>query len=131
MSKKITTTTPPATYNKEQGWNRNTEFCMDVKTFLRSDAVTKVGKNYNGVLTRDEEDHFVFVETMANPSPAEKHNPRVFFGQYVTFTRNADGSYRPNFRPVRIENDFSVDAFALAVCDEIRQALTGLVDRED
>lgn len=121
-------TTPPAVYNKEQGWSRNTEFCMDVKTFLRSDAVTKIGKDYNGVLTRDQEDHFLFVETAPVPSPAERRNPRVFSGQFVTVTRNADGTYRPNFRPIRIDCDFTVDNFALAVCDELRTALRGLIE---
>ena len=30
---------------EQQGWNKNTELCMDVKTFLRSDARMQEGKN--------------------------------------------------------------------------------------
>ena len=41
-----------------EGWHRNTELCCDVKTFLRSDCITKIGKNYSGVLTHDAEGHF-------------------------------------------------------------------------
>ena len=55
MSKKITTTTPPTDYNKEQGWHTNTDLGCDVKTILRSDRKMKVGKEYQGVLRRDSE----------------------------------------------------------------------------
>lgn len=55
------------------GWNRNTDLCVDVKTILRTDRVTKLGKEYTGVLTRDGEDHYTFVET--RPSTAGKRNP--------------------------------------------------------
>ncbi len=48
MSKKITTTTPPTgKYNKEQGWDKNTELCVNMKTMLRSDVRMKVGKDYH------------------------------------------------------------------------------------
>ena len=38
---------------EKQGWKKNTELCMDVKTFLRSDARMKAGKCYQGVLKRN------------------------------------------------------------------------------
>ena len=42
--------------------NGNTDLCVDVKTLLRSDRRTRLGKNYTGVLTRDAEEHYTFVE---------------------------------------------------------------------
>ena len=42
--------------------NCNTDLCVDVKTLLRSDRRTRLGKNYTGVLTRDAEEHYTFVE---------------------------------------------------------------------
>ena len=39
---------------EQQGRNKNTELCMDVKTYLRSDSRMKDGKNYQGVLRRDD-----------------------------------------------------------------------------
>lgn len=139
MSKKITTTTPPTEeYNKEQGWHRNTELSVDVKTLLHSDRRMKAGKEYQGVLRRDSEaqveefhycdPHYTFVETRS--SAAGKRNPRVYEGRYVTVTRWDDGSLHPNLRPVRMDSGFSVDAYAIGVCNELRNALKGLVEEE-
>lgn len=58
--------------------NSNTDLCVDVKTILRTDRVTKLGKEYTGVLTRDGEDHYTFVET--RPSTAGKRNPHGMSG---------------------------------------------------
>ena len=42
----------------------NTDLCMDVKTILHSDSISKIGKDYQGVLTRDTDEHFTFIETI-------------------------------------------------------------------
>ena len=136
MSKKITTTTPPTAYiNKEQGWNKNTDLGCDVKTILRSDKRMKVGKDYQGVLRHDSEaivdefisrdSHYTFVETL---SWSTKRNPRLFNGKFISVTRRDDGSLRPNFKPMRVDKDFTVDGYALGVCNELRMALKGLVE---
>ena len=53
------------------GWHKNTELCVNVKTMLLSDVRMKVGKSYQGVLRRDVEcedyrydEQFTFVETL-------------------------------------------------------------------
>ena len=63
--------------NHEKVWNTNTHLCVDLKTYLRSDAIAKADKNYQGVLCREVEcdefnydEHFTFVETL--PQPAQK-----------------------------------------------------------
>ena len=124
----------PATENKEQVWNRNTEFCVDVKTLLLSDRIARTGKGYRGVLRRDapSEDngfdfgHFTFTET--RPTGSCKRNPHVFEGRYVTVTMKDDGTLRPNFRPLKVGKGFSVCAYAVGVCRELCQALKGLVE---
>lgn len=126
----------PATENKEQVWNRNTEFCVDVKTILHSDRFARTGKCYRGVLRRDapSEDngydfdysHFTFTET--RPTGGCKRNPHVFEGRYVTVTLKDDGTLRPNFRPLKVGKGFSVGAYAIGVCRELYQALKGLVE---
>ena len=110
----------------EQVWNRNTDLCMDVKTILRSDRVTMVGKSYPGVLTRDTDDHYTFTETVQ--ACVEKRNPQVFRGEFVTITRRDDGSYRPNFRPMKVGADFSVEKYAAGVANELLWALEGLIE---
>ena len=104
----------------------NTDLCMDVKTILHSDSISKIGKDYQGVLTRDTDEHFTFIETI--PTPPEKRNPQVFRGKYITVTRRDDGTYRPNFKPMKVGADFSVAQFSSGVANELLWALDGLIE---
>ena len=122
--------------NNEKFWNNNTHLCVNLKTQLRSDRYAKTGKSYQGVLRRDVfceefcyEDHFTFVETL--PQPAQKHNPQVYNGQYITVTRHDDGTYRPNLKPMKVDKDFSVAKYASGVANELLWALEGLVKSEE
>lgn len=108
-----------------EGWHRNTELCCDVKTFLRSDCITKIGKNYSGVLTHDAEGHFSFVEVL--PATAGRRNPKLYEGEHITLTRWNDGSIRLYFKKLKIDADFTVDSYAFEVANELRQALIGLL----
>lgn len=117
-NKKTKTATP-------KGWNINTDLCVDLKTFLRTDRITQLGKDYAGLLTRDGEDHYSFVETMPWTN---KRNPYVFRGKYITITRRDDGSLSPNFRPLRMGKGFSLERYAFEVYRELRKGLEGLVE---
>ena len=109
-----------------EGWHRNTEICVNVKTILRNDIFAKPDKTYAGLLTHDMEDHYTFVET-CSPS-ARKRNPQVFNGKFVTITRRSDGTYHPNFKPVNIGAGFNIRKYALGVCIEMTNALNGLIE---
>ena len=104
----------------------NTDLCMDVKTILHSDSISKIGKDYQGVLTRDTDEHFTFIETI--PTPPEKRNPQVFRGKYITVTRRDDGTYRPNFKPMKVGADFNLAQYASGVANELLWALAGLIE---
>ena len=123
--------------NKKQGWHHNTELAVNLKTILRSDRRMKVGKEYPGMLRLDSEGiveeylsrdpHYTFVETLPWTT---KRNPRVFRGKYITITRKDDGSLRPNFLPVKMDDhDFSVASYAIGVSNELLWALEGLVEK--
>lgn len=132
MPTNMTPAIPPTNRNKEQGcYNKkvNTDLCVDVKTFLRRDRVTQLGKGYTGVLTRDTEDHYTFVEML--PTTTGKRNPHVFTGKYITITRRDDGTLRPNFRPMKRDEHFSIESYAIGVMRELRDALIGLVEEGD
>ena len=103
----------------------NTDLCMDVKTLLRTDRLTRVGKNYRGVLMRDGLDHYTFLESLR---PAARRNPHVYVGKYITVTRHNDGTYHPNFRPVRMTEGFNLERYAQGVYNELCIALGGLVE---
>ena len=120
-----------------QGWNHNTELSVDLKTILRSDRSMKTGREYQGVLRRDsdadiddyrcQDAHFTFVETV--PVSAGKRNPHVFDGEFITVTRRDDGSLRPNFKPMKIDKDFSVYRYALGVFNELMWSLEDLIEK--
>ena len=57
-----------------------------------------------------------------------KRNPRVFVGKYITITRKDDGTLRLNFRPLKIDEHFSVNGYAFKVYLELLKALLGLVE---
>ena len=113
-------------------FNHNTHLGVNVKTVLNSDRVMRVGKSYQGVLKRDVEidefrydEHFTFVETLPWTS---KRNPRVYNGRYISVTRQDNGNLRPNFKPLKMGDDFSLERYALGVYNELSIALGGLVE---
>ena len=119
------------------GWNTNTDLGCDIKTILHSDRKMKVGKDYQGVLKLDQEGtideflsrdpHYTFVETLPW---SMKRNPRVFNGKYVSITRQDNGALRLNFKPLKVDDGFSVERYAFGVYRELHQALNGLVGKE-
>ena len=118
---------------EEHGWHPNTHLSVDLKTLLRSDSKMKTGKNYQGILRRDEvceefhyDEHFTFVETV--PQTAGKRNPHVFDGKYITVTRRDDGSLRLNFKELPKGANFNLERFALGVYNELCLALGGLIE---
>lgn len=114
--------------HNEYRWTRNTDLCVDVKTFLFKDRITKLGKDYSGVLTRDKEDHYQFVETL--PHNQGKRNPRIYNGEHITATLRDNGSVRLNFKPTKNDDNFVVEAYAFAVANEIVKSLKGLVEEK-
>lgn len=106
-----------------KGWFRNTELCVDVKTFLRHDRIAKIGKNYTGVLCHDKDDHYAFVETGLTAANANIRNPRLFEGKYINVTRRMrDGHIRFNFKEVDFGVGFNPLSFAVGVMKEILKA---------
>lgn len=116
-----------------QGWHRNTELSVDLKTILRSDRRLQTGKDYHGILRRDVEydefrcdEHYTFIETLPWTS---KRNPRLFNGRYISITRQDDGTLRPNFKPMKVDKHFSVETYAFKVYLELHKALKGLIEK--
>ena len=112
----------------------NTILCCDLKTKLQNDVILKPGKEYHGILRRDEEideflcdEHYMFIETVARK--AEKRNPHVFDGKYITGTQLDDGSLRLNFKKLKMGEGFSLERYALGVYNEICMALGGMVEK--
>ena len=117
------------------GWHKNTDLAVNLKTVLLSDTSMRTGKEYQGVLRRDwdaeiedfrcRDAHYTFIETVR--MTADRRNPHVFNGKYITITRRPDGTLRPNFKPMPA--GMSVDNYAFEVYRELRGALKGLVEK--
>lgn len=104
----------------------NTELAVDLKLLTHQPGRMPEGAYFNGVLRRDEEQHFTFIQTL--PPTAGKRNPHVYEGRYITVTRREDGSLRMNFRNLETGKGFSLERYALGVCNELCMALGGLVE---
>ena len=114
------------------GWFRNTDLCVDIKTFLCRDRIAKIGKNYAGVLCRDTDDHYSFVETATPVANAIIRNPHVFEGKYINVTRRMkDGHIRFNFKEVDFGGRFNPMSFAIGVMKEIIMAFKCLGEEAD
>lgn len=105
----------------------NTEPCIDLKLLTQQPGRMDVGAILRGILTRDGEEHYTFRETQ--PSTAGKRNQQVFYGKFITITRRDDGTLRPNFKPVKMEEGFSASSYATGVANELLWALTSLLGK--
>ena len=59
---------------------------------------------------------------------ANKTNPNQEGWNRNTELGCDDGSLNLNFKSLKVEAGFTVDGYALGVCNELRQALGGLVE---
>ena len=114
------------------GWFRNTELCSDIKTYLCFDRIAKIGKVYKGLLRRDSDDHYSFVETATPVANAIIRNPHVFEGKYINVTRRLmDGHIRFNFKEVDFGGRFNPMSYAIGVMTEIIMAFKCLGEEAD
>ena len=112
----------------------NSLLCIDLKTKLQHEVLLEPGKDYIGILRRDvssedscyDDCHYTFFEIWS--STTRRRNPKLFDGEHISLTRWNDGSIRLYFKKLNMESGFSVDGFAIAVCNEVRLALKGLVE---
>lgn len=146
MSKTKTTTTAQPQFEDHEGMNRNTDLCVDLKTFLRHDRIAQPGKGYEGRLMRDEDTHFTFVEGVhaeaenaVSANAAErvtpvasdkkatpvKRNPIVISGNCVNLHRKADGSFYLAFRFPVLTEHYTWKNYCIEAAKEIL-SLSGL-----
>ena len=71
---------------------KNTNLCVDLKTLMQNDALLVEGQSYNGILTRDAEDHYVFEEAIRKGRTPR--NPKLFDGDYISLVRMQNGKYQ-------------------------------------
>lgn len=76
----------------------NTELGVDLKLVTQEQGRMELGEYLDGMITRDGEDHFTFVENATEQRKAERRNPSIYMGQWINVKRRADGTVYPTFK---------------------------------
>lgn len=80
------------------GFYPNTELGVDLKLVTQKQGRMELGEYLDGMITRDGEDHFTFVENATEQRKAERRNPSIYMGQWINVKRRADGTVYPTFK---------------------------------
>lgn len=76
----------------------NTELGVDLKLVTQEQGRMELGEYLDGMITRDGEDHFTFVENATEQRKATRRNPSIYMGQWINVKRRADGTVYPTFK---------------------------------
>jgi hypothetical protein len=98
---------------------KNVNLCVDLKTVMQNDALPVEGQCYNGVLSRDGVDHFIFEESCQKRRC--QRNPKLFDGNYVSMVRKQNGKYQ--FYMKTLADNFNRDNLAYSIYAEVSAAV--------
>ena len=101
---------------------KNSNLCVDLKTVMQNDALLIEGQCYNGVLTRDSEDHFIFEESCHRKSC--QRNPKLFDGKYCSLVHMQNGKYQVHLRTINASQVTDRRELAFNVYSELLEALS-------
>ncbi len=105
----------------------NTESCVDIKLMTRQPGRMPLGEYLPGMLTRDGEDHFLFIENADKKRVVAHRNPRIYRGRFVNVLRRADGSLVLTFNRPTLNENFTFQNFCREAAGELL-AVAGLIE---
>ena len=105
----------------------NTESCVDIKLMTRQPGRMPLGEYLPGMLTRDGEDHFLFIENGSKERVTPRRNPRIYRGRYINVLRHADGSLVLTFNRPTLNESFTFQDFCREAAEELL-AVAGLIE---
>ena len=76
----------------------NTELDVDLKLVTQKQGRMELGEYLDGMITRDGDDHFTFVENDTERGKATRRNPSIYMSQWINVKRRADGTVYPTFK---------------------------------
>lgn len=99
----------------------NTEPCIDLKLLTRQPGRIAIGDYLDGALTRDGDDHYLFIENATDKkrTVVTQRNPHVYEGQFINVNRKSDGTLYPTFNRPQFTDDFTFKHFCLAAAEEL------------
>ena len=101
---------------------KNVNLCVDLKTVMQNDALPIEGQCYNGVLTRDGVDHFVFEESCARRGC--QRNPKLFDGNYCSLVHMQNGKYQIHMKTINASAISDRNQLAFNVYSELLTAFS-------
>ena len=106
----------------------DTHLDVDLKLISREPGRMPVGAYLDGVITRDGEDHFCFIQNDEEKKRlvVTQRNPHVYLGKRINVNRKDDGSLYPTFNRPRY---ISFKNFCREAAEELI-AVAGLVGEE-
>ena len=102
---------------------KNTNLCINLKTIMQEDALLNPGQCYRGVLSRTDEDHYLFEEAV-NRSQHTRRNPKLFDGKYISLVHMQNGKYQVHMRTIDTTTQLDRKALAFQVYHELIEAFT-------
>ena len=105
----------------------NTELGIDLKLMTRQPGRMPVGTYLDGVIKRDDDYHFSFVQNALERKEVTRRNPQIYKGTCVNVIQSKDGSLRPTFNRPRYSESFTFQDFCHAAAEELLM-VAGLVE---
>lgn len=102
--------------------NKNTHLCVDLKTKMQDDTLLTIGQCYRGVLTRDQEDHYLFEEEVHTSGHRPKRNPKLFDGNFCSLVHMANGKYQIHMKTIDASGIDDSNDLAFKVYTELLNA---------
>lgn len=115
-------------YRQHQSVYPNTEPCIDLKLLTREPGRIPIGNYLDGAITRDADDHFLFIENATDKkrNDAQQRNPHVYKGVYINIKRKPDGTLFPTFNRPQFNEKLTFIEFCRRAAEELMQVASGL-----
>ena len=85
----------------------HTELCVDLKLLTREPGRLNIGATLRGIITRDGEEHYTFLEEGDQQKASSQRNPHLYRGQFVNVNQSSDGTLYPTFNRPRYTKEFT------------------------
>lgn len=109
----------------------DTHLDVDLKLLTRKPGRMNVGDYLGGIITRDGEEHFRFIEgdTEKKQGAAEQRNPHIYEGLRINVNRKDNGEPYPTFNRPKYTENFTFQDFCREAAEELI-AVAGLIENE-
>ena len=112
-----------------ESFHPDTHLSVDLKLMTRKPGRMPVNGCLPGVLARDGDDHFCFIENASEKKRViTRRNPRIYKGALINVIRQDDGSLYPSFNRPPYTESFTFRDFCLAAAEELL-VVAGLIEK--